>query len=72
MDKIDKDKVELACDESGCALIPDDGNPHNDIDVDTASGSGHGDLHAHGDLVHSHEGGSYHHNHRLHNNQEIA
>lgn len=30
--KIDKEKVELACDEYGCALIPDDGNPHNDID----------------------------------------
>ena len=31
MDSIDKDKVELACNEEGCALIPDDGNPYNDI-----------------------------------------
>ena len=30
-DKIDSDKVELACDKTGCALIPDDGNPHNDL-----------------------------------------
>ena len=28
---INVDKVELACDTTGCALIPDDGNPHNDI-----------------------------------------
>ena len=40
MDKIDKDKVELACDDSGCALIPDDGNSHNDILVNKASGIG--------------------------------
>jgi len=31
MNAIDPNKVELACDDSGCALIPDDGNPHNDI-----------------------------------------
>lgn len=34
MDSIDEDKVELACNDHGCALIPDDGNPHNDIRVD--------------------------------------
>jgi hypothetical protein len=27
--------VELACDQQGCALIPDDGNPYNDIVVNT-------------------------------------
>lgn len=31
MDKIDVDKVELACNDDGCVLIPDDGNPNNDI-----------------------------------------
>lgn len=31
---IDPDKVELACDDTGCALIPDDGNPYNDIIVE--------------------------------------
>ena len=31
MEDIDIDKTELACDEDGCVLIPDDGNPHNDI-----------------------------------------
>lgn len=31
-DEIDTNKVEVACDvDDGCALIPDDGNPHNDI-----------------------------------------
>ena len=30
-DAIDTDAVELACNEEGCALIPDDGNPYNDI-----------------------------------------
>ena len=30
---IDTEKVELACDDKGCALIPDDGNPHNDLIV---------------------------------------
>ena len=30
---IDPSKVELACDENGCCLIPDDGNPENDIYV---------------------------------------
>ena len=30
---IDPSKTELACDEDGCVLIPDDGNPHNDIHV---------------------------------------
>ena len=23
--------VELACNDDGCALIPDDGNPYNDV-----------------------------------------
>ena len=31
IDEIDPNKVELACDDTGCALIPDDGNPYNDI-----------------------------------------
>jgi len=31
IDEIDADKVELACDDDGCVLIPDDGNPHNDL-----------------------------------------
>lgn len=29
--EIDVDKVELACNDDGCVLIPDDGNPYNDI-----------------------------------------
>ena len=33
IDQIDPDKLELACGLGGCALIPDDGNPHNDIIV---------------------------------------
>ena len=28
---IDADMVELACNDDGCVLIPDDGNPHNDV-----------------------------------------
>ena len=31
IDKINPDKVELACNDDGCALIPDDGNPYNDV-----------------------------------------
>ena len=34
IDQIDPNAVELACNDDGCALIPDDGNPHNDIIVD--------------------------------------
>ena len=30
---IDPEAVELACNEEGCALIKDDGNPDNDIHV---------------------------------------
>ena len=33
MDAIDPDKVELACNEDGCVLIPDDSNPYNDLQV---------------------------------------
>ena len=42
MDKIDAEKVELACNDDGCALIPDDNNPYNDIHV---QGSQTHDLH---------------------------
>ena len=31
MDQIDPKEFELACIDDGCALIQDDGNPHNDI-----------------------------------------
>ena len=31
IEQVDPDKVELACTLDGCVLIPDDGNPHNDI-----------------------------------------
>ena len=31
MNKIDLNKVELACNDDGCVLIPDDGNPNNDV-----------------------------------------
>ncbi len=31
IDQIDPSTVELACNEEGCCLIPNDGNPHNDI-----------------------------------------
>lgn len=34
MENIDPDKVELACDGKGFALIPDDGDSTNDIIVD--------------------------------------
>ena len=57
--QIDKDKVELACDKKGCALIPDDGNPHNDIipedyyHIHDHPNDGHYHLHGHGD--HQHE-----------------
>lgn len=30
-DEIDPDKVELACNDHGCALILDDGNPYNNV-----------------------------------------
>ena len=33
MDAIDPFAVELACNDDGCVLIPDDDNPHNDIIV---------------------------------------
>ena len=36
MDAIDPTSVELACNNDGCALIPDDGNPHNDISPEKA------------------------------------
>ena len=31
MSSINPEAVELACNEKGCALIKDDGNPHNDV-----------------------------------------
>ena len=31
IDKVDPSKVELNCDGERCYLVPDDGNPHNDI-----------------------------------------
>ncbi len=34
---VDTDKVELACNDEGCALILDDGNPYNDIQVQSAN-----------------------------------
>ena len=36
MEAIDPDAVELACNLEGCALVPDDGNPHNDITPEQA------------------------------------
>ena len=33
IDAINPDAVELCCNDEGCALIPDDGNPDNDIHV---------------------------------------
>jgi len=33
MDAIDPLAVELACNDDGCVLIPDDANPENDIIV---------------------------------------
>ena len=39
IDQIDPDAVELACNDDGCALIPDDGNPYNDIIVEPAHGT---------------------------------
>ena len=48
LSSIDPSKVELACDDTGCTLIPDDGNPHNDIHP---GHSHHGveDFHGHND-----------------------
>ena len=34
MKGIDVDKVELACNDDGCVLIPDDGIAENDVTVD--------------------------------------
>ena len=31
MHEVNTDMFEVACDADGCALIPDDGNPHNDL-----------------------------------------
>ena len=36
MDAIDPEAVELACNTDGCALIPDDGNPDNDLTPEMA------------------------------------
>ena len=36
MDAIDPEAVELACNTDGCALVPDDGNPHNDLTPEQA------------------------------------
>lgn len=33
MSEIDVDKVELSCDGNGCVLVPNDGDPTNDIIV---------------------------------------
>ena len=30
-ESIDTDKVEVQCNDEGCALVLDDGNPHNDV-----------------------------------------
>ena len=49
MDQIDASKLELACDLGGCTLIPDDGNPHNDIIV-----PGMKDTHYHAADPHPH------------------
>lgn len=38
IDQIDPDAVELACNDEGCALIPDDGNPYNDIVLESVLG----------------------------------
>lgn len=57
---IDVNKVELVCNDYGCALIPNDGNPHNDIIVDHASHDH--DLHAHDKHDHGHD----HHDHHDH------
>ena len=37
--QINPDAVELACDDTGCVLIADDGNPNNDIIVPGMEGS---------------------------------
>ena len=37
MSQVDTDKVELACNQEGCALILDDGNAYNDIQVQSAN-----------------------------------
>ena len=34
MQNVDVRSLELACNDEGCALIPDDGNPYNDILVE--------------------------------------
>ena len=42
IDQIDPDAVELACNDEGCALIPDDGNPYNDIVLESVIGGSGG------------------------------
>ena len=37
MKHINPDAVELACNSGGCALVPDDGNPDNDITPEQAA-----------------------------------
>ena len=41
MSSINPDAVEPACNEDGCALIKDDGNPHNDVKHYGRRGHGH-------------------------------
>ena len=37
MSEVNTDMFEVACDDHGCVLIPDDGNPHNDLIPDQKS-----------------------------------
>lgn len=47
MSEVDTDKVEVACDEDGCVLIPDDNNPHNDLIPDAPHKAHVHDVHDH-------------------------
>ena len=79
IDHIDPSMTELACNDDGCALIPDDGNPHNDVIVQSPDAhyydhmnggsinDGIVDPNMHGDMHfddgHFHADGSYHTDH---------
>ena len=45
--QINPDAVELACDDTGCVLIADDGNPNNDVIVPGMETHSHDHTHNH-------------------------
>mmetsp|Transcript_40322 Transcript_40322/g.52799 ORF Transcript_40322/g.52799 Transcript_40322/m.52799 type:complete len:144 (+) Transcript_40322:1058-1489(+) len=70
MDEIDPDAVELACDDDGCALIPDDGNPYNDIIVEGMDHHGHDPHYDHVQDHHEHDPAYDQHAHEQHSHDQ--